>query len=72
MLRYGYDKPQFLPSVYSFIRGDNWYSCTEVEELRRFRIAKPESMEVNLLGSASQLQVKPDPRPKTKPEVTGS
>ena len=41
MLRYGYDKPQFLPSVYSFIRGDNWYSCTEVEELRKFKVPKP-------------------------------
>jgi hypothetical protein len=41
MLRYGYGKPQYLPSVYSFIRGDNWYSCTEVEELRKFKVPKP-------------------------------
>jgi len=41
MLRYGYDKPQFLPSVHSFIRGDKWYSCTEVEELRKFKVPKP-------------------------------
>ena len=41
MLRYGYDRPQYLPSVYGFIKGDNWYSCTEVGELRKFRIPGP-------------------------------
>jgi hypothetical protein len=41
MLRYGYDRPQYLPSVYAFIEGRNWYSCVEIMELRKFRIPGP-------------------------------
>jgi hypothetical protein len=41
MLRYGYDRPQYLPSVYAFIEGNNWYSCLEIRELRKFRIPGP-------------------------------
>jgi hypothetical protein len=33
ILRCGYDRPQYLPSMYSLIKGDKWYSYTGVEEV---------------------------------------
>jgi len=68
-LRYGYEHPQYLPHVRKFIRGGEWYSCSEVEELRRFRLhrAKAKSEEV-LKPPEVEPQGKPEVRVESEPE----
>jgi hypothetical protein len=61
-LRYGYEHPQYLPHVRKFIRGGEWYSCSEVEELRRFRPHKARAKSEEALKP-------PEVKPQEKPEI---
>jgi len=85
LMQHGYDKPEYLPSVYKFVKGGEWYSCTELEELRRFKIPrvkaptpqpqaeqepKPSADTVSAdTASADTTAVNPVPKPEPSPET---
>jgi hypothetical protein len=75
LLHYGYSKPDYLPSVYAFVRGSEWYSCNEVEELRNFRIPRLSTTQVEAEPSVPKPEIQPtepkplEAKPKVKPEA---
>jgi len=75
LMRYGYDKPEYLPSVYKFVKGGEWYACAELEELRKFRIPRVKAptpqpqAEQEPKPSADTTAVNPVPKPEPNPET---
>jgi hypothetical protein len=74
LLHYGYSKPEYLPSVYAFVRGSEWYSCNEVEELRDFRIPRvtqpePTVPQPTTTTPEPKPEIPPTPATETRPEV---
>ncbi|MDT7969924.1 MAG: hypothetical protein RQ842_05105 [Vulcanisaeta sp.] len=75
LMQHGYDKPEYLPSVYKFVKGGEWYSCTELEELRKFRIPRVKAptpqpqAEQEPKPSADTTAVNPVPKPEPNPET---
>jgi len=69
LLHYGYSKPEYLPTVYSFLRGDEWYTCNEVEELRNFKVPRVGTTQPEPTVPQPKPEVQPTPVTETKPEV---
>jgi hypothetical protein len=67
LLHYGYSKPEYLPTVYSFLRGNEWYTCNEVEELRNFKVPKVTTQPKSTVPQPTVTT--PEPKPEVKPKV---